>query len=85
MVLISGFEMVFTRVEEKYSPKKTSGFQTVYRSKELDISTVELIEERVSCFKPSSPERIRRQFFSLPNGSVDSILVSSMENKFGTD
>jgi hypothetical protein len=63
-------QLIFSRVEEKYSPQRYSGFQTVFKNRNLSNSEVEIIEERVKCFKPISQEVTRYQFFSLPSGRL---------------
>lgn len=61
-------ELIYSRVESAFSPRRRSGYQTVYRSPELDEAAVQAIEERVQCFDAADPEVVRRQFFPLDDG-----------------
>jgi hypothetical protein len=66
---IQGMQLIFTRVEERYSPKRKSGFQVVYHSKGLSNEEVEALQLRVRCYQPRKEPQARFQFFRLPTGN----------------
>lgn len=71
MDTISARQLIYSRVEAKYSPVGKGGFQTVYASKELSRQSVETIEGYVRVFDVSDPAIRRRQFFAIdPNQIV---------------
>lgn len=71
MDTISARQLIYSRVEAKYSPVGKGGFQTVYASKELSRQSVEAIEGYVRVFDVSDPTICRRQFFAIdPNQIV---------------
>ncbi|GAB4204680.1 MAG: hypothetical protein OHK0022_30050 [Roseiflexaceae bacterium] len=63
-------QLVYTRVEQEFSPTRSSGFQTIYRSPELTSAQIDQVERRVQCFQPSDPQTLRLQFFQLDDGAV---------------
>jgi hypothetical protein len=66
---IQAAQLLFSRVEPEYSPKKRSGYQVVYASPNLKADEITLIEKRVQCFQPKEGQT-RRQFFILPAGQA---------------
>ena len=70
MQTVNGMQMIYTRVEDDFSPTHQGGFQTYYRSPALLQDDVALIEQRVNCYQPVIVGTIRRQFFTLPSGNV---------------
>ncbi len=61
-------QLIFTRVEPPFSPSKTGGYQTVYRSAGLQPNLVEEIEKRVRCYQTQRERSIERiQFFQVGN------------------
>lgn len=62
--------MLYTRVEAPYSPRRRSGYQTVFASQAIAPPLVEEIERMVQCFQPDSERAVRRQFFVLSSGDA---------------
>ncbi len=61
-ILIDHF--LYGRVEGEYSPRRRSGFQTIYSPEGTDPSDIEALEKRLLCFQPDRSNRIRLQFFT---------------------
>ncbi len=59
--------LIYTRVEAAYSPRRSSGFQTVWKSESLTDAETAAVEKCVQCFRPSAGAR-RLQFFAIPSG-----------------
>lgn len=59
-------QLIYSRVEAKYSPKGKTGFQTVYQHG-LSPDVIDSIEERIRCFDTSAYNAKRIQFFPLDN------------------
>jgi hypothetical protein len=62
-------QLLFTRVEAEFSPRRVNGFQTVWASPGLATEAVRQIEKHVQCWQPFSGGR-RLQFFILSGGHV---------------
>lgn len=63
--------VIFSRVEPKYSPTQTGGFQIVYQSTDLQQNEVDFIEKKVQCFiYNGNMDLIRYQFFKTQNGLI---------------
>lgn len=58
-------QLVYTRVEPAYSPKRKSGYQTVYRPASLAETDIAAIEKRVQCFSGGRQGTVRYQSFPL--------------------
>jgi hypothetical protein len=61
--------LIYTRVETAYSPRRFSGFQTVWKSKSLTAADTAAVEKCVRCFRPNAGAR-RLQFFAIPSGKL---------------
>lgn len=55
-------QLLYTRVEARYSPQGVAGFQTVYHSG-LGAQTIREIERRIRCFRSDEYDSERLQFF----------------------
>lgn len=69
MNFIQAQQLIFTRVESDYSPKRKVGYQTVYRSAALSNTLVATIEERIQCFVSLQPV-VRWQYFVPERNTV---------------
>jgi len=58
-------QLIYTRVEPAYSPKRKGGYQTVYRPENLADTQVAAIEKRVQCFFGDRFGMSRLQSFPL--------------------
>lgn len=68
MITVSASQLIYTRVEAEYSPRRQPGYQMVYSSPSLSPAEVALVEQRVQCFKPPRPTDARLQCFPLLEG-----------------
>lgn len=62
-------QLIYTRVEESYSPTHKSGYQVYYSSPGLKQNIVDLIVKKVSEFHPHLPDIKRWQCFFLENNA----------------
>jgi hypothetical protein len=69
MIQILARQLIYTRVEEAYSPAQKSGYQTFYSSPDLKKNIADLIVKKVSEFQPQLPNLKRWQCFFLENSS----------------
>jgi PAS domain-containing protein len=67
---IRAAQLIYTRVEPAYSAQGRGGYQTVYRTPSLPQASVNAIEQKVQCFRPSQLGATRLQFFILPGGDI---------------
>jgi len=70
MTVLRAEQLVYTRLEAAYSPRRRSGFQTVGAGTSLTPVDVDAIERRIQCYWAAPSSAIRRQFFSLSSGRV---------------
>jgi hypothetical protein len=61
--------LIYARVEAAFSPRRSSGFQTVWKSGTLTAAEVSAVERHIQCFRPAAGVR-RLQFFRIPSGKV---------------
>jgi hypothetical protein len=61
--------LIYTRVETVFSPRRSSGFQTVWKSDTLTAAEVSAVEKCIQCFRPAPGIR-RLQFFEIPSGKL---------------
>jgi len=61
--------LIYTRVETAFSPHRSSGFQTVWKSASLTPAEVSAVERCIQCFRPAPGVR-RLQFFQIPSGKI---------------
>ncbi len=69
MSIVTGYQLIYARVEAKYSPRNKSGYQTVYHSPSISSAEVRAIEKRIQCFD-TSDDVPRYQFFILETGKI---------------
>ena len=62
-------QIIYTRLESKYSPNRISEYQVGFASPWLTPDQVKLTEEKIRVFDLSDPSIVRKQFFLLPDGS----------------
>ncbi len=77
MTTLYAEQLIYTRVESAYSPRRSAGYQTVYRGPSVSSATVEEIEKHIQCFRPKESELTRLQYFRLGNGAA--VLTSSRQ------
>ena len=77
MTTIYAEQLIYTRVESAYSPHRSSGYQTVYKSPSVSSAAVKEIERRIQCFRPRDAGLTRLQCFPLGNGAA--VLTSSRQ------
>jgi GTPase-associated protein 1 len=61
--------LIYTRVEPAFSPRRSSGFQTVWKSELITAAETAAVEKAVQCFRPSPGVR-RLQFFQISGGKI---------------
>lgn len=75
MKAIAAERLIYTRVEAAFSPRRSSGFQTVWKSESLTPAEIAAVEKSIQCFRPA-PKVRRLQFFQI---SGDKIVISHTE------
>ncbi len=71
MKKITAKQLIYTRVEEDFSPTKISGYQVYYSSPDLNHQEIEHVVSRVNNFQPHLYNVIRLQcFFINSNNNV---------------
>ena len=70
MDFITAKQLIYTRVETKYSPVRKSEFQTYYASLGLSPSMIKEIEDSVRVFDVSKTGNQGKKFFCLKDGQV---------------
>lgn len=68
--MIRASQLLFTRLEPGYSPRRTAGYQTWYTSADLAPGETKEIEQRIQCYWPAGPADRRLQCFTLASGRV---------------
>ncbi|MBZ0297953.1 MAG: hypothetical protein K8L99_35700, partial [Anaerolineae bacterium] len=71
-------EVLYSRVEAAYSPKKRSGYQVVHHSRGLGTETVREIESNIRCFQAANVDT-RYQYFQLSTGDIALALSREIE------
>jgi GTPase-associated protein 1 len=61
--------LIYTRVEPAFSPRRSSGFQIVWKSESITAAEASAVEKSVQCFRPSPGVR-RLQFFQISSGKI---------------
>lgn len=72
MTCIAAEQLVFTRLQPRYSPTRRTGYQSVYASPGLSQVEVKELEDRIKCFgiDRNDTDLCRLQFFHLPGKKI---------------
>lgn len=84
MVSLPAYQHFYSRLSREESPKRQSGFQTVFCSKELSPELVRAIEDR-SQYNSAPGDPVKRQFYALPGGfmGISQSLPLAEPDEFG--